>query len=264
MLEIDFSVSLIGADAFPHLTRLQCRHFDASSSAAFPKLAELLIFGLDNIEKLPNMRLPSLRKLLIGSPPILDEAELVRGFVLANSHNLSFLKMSGISFPSDPAIVFPNLIELALCCQEVDVVGCAFPALTHLTARGNVTAKFLTSLTAEQMLSLEVCDFYEVDNLMPAISRMENLKSLTFKYNGSKHPDGSLSIIFNNMIHLEKVHLCAYPYGSLNEDRGDRDTCESKSKVVVRLLPWDPCDRRCPHVTRSAAASHSCHCLSGR
>ena len=52
MLEVDFEVSMIGADAFPHLTRLQCRHFDANSSAAFPKLAELIVCGMKKDEKL--------------------------------------------------------------------------------------------------------------------------------------------------------------------------------------------------------------------
>ena len=58
MLEIDFAISMIGADAFPHLTRLRCRLFDAASSAAFPKLAELIVYGLTRYELLPNMGLP--------------------------------------------------------------------------------------------------------------------------------------------------------------------------------------------------------------
>ena len=45
LLEGDFAMSDVGADVFPRLTCLRCRHLDASSSAAFPKLAELFIFG---------------------------------------------------------------------------------------------------------------------------------------------------------------------------------------------------------------------------
>ena len=215
MLEIDFSVSLIGADSFPHLTRLQCPHFDASSSAAFPKLAELLIDGLKQNKELPNMRVPSLKKLLIGDAPTRGAVE-VGGFVLANCDNLTILKMRGDRLRLDHAALFPNLTEL--CCQNVDVaVGCAFPALTHVMVNGSVTAEFLTSLPADQILSLDSGPHGE-SNLVAAVSRMRNLKSLKFKYNVSAHPDGSLRSIFDNMIHLEKVHFHAYAYGFRKED----------------------------------------------
>ena len=217
MMEIGFSVSLIGADVFPHLTRLQCRRFDANSSAAFPKLAELLIYRRRTNEKLPNMRLPSLRKLLISSSYMIGDAELITGFIQANADNLTALKMIRIPLQLDHAVKFPNLMELN--CQDVDVaVSCVFPALTHLTVHGIVRAKFLTSLTAGQILSLEVSDDYAGDNLVPAFSRMMSLKSLTFTYDGSKYPDGSLSSIFNNKVHLEKVHLHVCGDSSLNED----------------------------------------------
>ena len=181
MLEIDFAVSLIGAHVFPHLIRLQCHEFDLSSSAALPKLAELRLYGLrlDNIKKLPNMRLPSLRKLLIVSSHIRGEAELLRGLIQANSDNLTSLKMNGIPLRLDHAIVFPNLYEL--CCQNVDAaVGCTFPSLTHLTVRRMMSADFLTSLPADQILSLDVCDLCGGDNLVIAISRLRSLKILTF------------------------------------------------------------------------------------
>ena len=60
MLEIDFAISKIGAESFPHLTRLRCGIFNENSSAAFPKLAELIVDGSPFKEKLPNMRLSSL------------------------------------------------------------------------------------------------------------------------------------------------------------------------------------------------------------
>ena len=43
MLEVDFPISDIGADVFPHLMQLHCQTFDAKTASAFPKLDELLI-----------------------------------------------------------------------------------------------------------------------------------------------------------------------------------------------------------------------------
>ena len=110
MLEMGFAVSMISAVVFPHLTRLRCRHFDAHSAATFIKLAELSIYGLKNEEKLPNMRLPSLKKLLIVS--FMHDAVLVREFILANADSLTHLEMSGTPLRSDHALVFPNLLKV--------------------------------------------------------------------------------------------------------------------------------------------------------
>ena len=207
MLEIDFAISVIGADAFPHLTRLRCRYFDAKSSAAFPKLTELFIYELKDTEKLPNMRLPSLKKMLISKWHTAGDEELVRGFILANAKNLTVLQMSGITLQSDPAVVFPNLIRLD--CQELDdAAGCSFPALTHLMVAWSPTAAFLSSLPAEQIQSLGVGrPAREIKYVVFAISKMKNLTSLTLTEFGYFGKDDTFSSIFDNMHHLEHVRL---------------------------------------------------------
>ena len=176
LLEVCSGISMLGADAFPHLTRLLCDVFDPKPSASFPKLAELIIRELKNeTEKLPNMRLPCLKKLMIMS--FTRDAALVREFILANAANLTVLKMTGIPLRLVRAVMFPNLIRLD--CYELDVVaGCSFPALTHLTVAWAVTAESLTRLPPDQILSLEVGFRRERKQMVSTISKMENLKSL--------------------------------------------------------------------------------------
>ena len=205
MLEIDFKVSKIGADAFPHLTRLKCRRFDANSAAAFPKLAELVVYTLYPLDKrLPNMRLPNLKKLMIMS--FERTVELVSEFILANAKNLTVMKLPNEILRLDHAVVFPNLMEVD--CRFLDTTGrWPFPALTHLTVGGPVTADFLSRLPADQMLSLEVCFPRERERVVSAISKMKNLKSLKLLDGGVEEADGTLSSIFDNMHHLEKVEI---------------------------------------------------------
>ena len=168
MLAIDFPVSMIGADSFPHLTRLRCREFDANSSAAFPKLAHLITCELVGDRKLPNMRLPSLKKLLFPSWMEESEPQLVIGLVLANAANLTFLEMN-YDLQLGHAVVFPNLIELD-CCELDVVAGCSFPALTRLRVAHFVTPESLSCLPADQMLSLDVNLSLEAEDLV-SISR---------------------------------------------------------------------------------------------
>ena len=217
MLEIDFALSMIGNYAFPHLTRLLCRHFDANPSAAFPNLSELVISGLTNGDKLPNMRLPSLKKLLIIKSYSGSNAEPVIGFILANAKTLTVLEMSGIRLQLGSAVVFPNLMKVD--CRGVDSKF-PFPALTHLTVRKPVTGNFLSSLPAEQMLSLEV-EFHQGKKAVAsAISKMKNLKSLILTDSGWGEANETLSGIFDNMHHLEKVQLL----------------CDCRSKVDDRMI----------------------------
>ena len=216
MLEVDFAVSMTGADSFPHLTRLRCRVFDANSSATFPKLAELIICGQKNGEKLPNMRMPCLKKLMIIKSYTADDEEHVREFILANAENLTLLDVWKISLQLHPAVVFPNLIQLE--CFGVDGAGRrAFPALTHLTVERTVTAEFLSSLPADQILSLDVDSDRQV--VVSAVSKMKNLKSLMLAYMRSGEADDALSIIFDNMHHLEKVGLVSFDHRSKQGDR---------------------------------------------
>ena len=127
------------------------------------------------------MRLPSLKKLLINKSYGEDFEYLVREFILANADTLTILHMSGIPLRLDPAVVFPNLMTLN--CYDVDDAGrCPFPALTHLKVWGPVTAEFLSSLPADQMLSLDVDFLTETEDVESAISKMKNLKSLTLRY----------------------------------------------------------------------------------
>ena len=214
LLEIDFPVRMVGAHTFPHLTRLRCRLFDANRYAAFPMLAELFVCGMTKREKMSNMRLSNLKKLLITpmqtgnnlDPNNAGDAEMVREFLLANAESLTILQMSGIPLRVDPAIVFPNLMKVD--CWSVDAGTHPFPALTHLTVGESVTAEFLSSLPAGQMLSLDVA--FEREDVVPAISNMKSLKSL--KLAGSKlgETDGKLSSMFESLHHLEKVRLVAH------------------------------------------------------
>ena len=210
ILEIDFAVSMIGADVFPHLTRLRCDLFDPNSSAVFPKLAELVVDRLRDHKNLLNMRLPSLKKLIIESFWESDE-ELVRGFILANAENLTVLEMNGLRLRLVHAVVFPNLIRLL--CHELDVVtGCLFPALTQLTVVRQVTAEFLTRLPADQMLCLVVVFLHQMERkgVVTAISKMKNLKILKLTDSGLSEAGDALSSIFDDMHHLEKVRLVSY------------------------------------------------------
>ena len=204
MLEIDFAISKIGADAFPHLNRLRCRYFDAKSSSAFPKLAELMIMEVNNV-KLPNMRLPSLKKLLIAKSYSEDDAELIRGFILANAENLTFLKIFDSSLRLDHA-VFPNLKQL-YCPHQCIAGECPLPALTHLSVKRSGTAELLTSLPADQMLCLEVYIYRDEENVVSAISRMRNLKRLKLTCEKCNEQPNTLSSIMDNMCFLEEVEL---------------------------------------------------------
>ena len=226
MLEIDFAVSMIGADVFPHLIRLRCRYFDAKSSAAFPKLAELIISKLKKDERLPFLRLASLKKLLIVRSYREGDEELVREFLLANADTLTFLKCES-SLQFDHAVVFPNLVELD--CPDVSIAGgCPFPALTHLSvASWAVTAKFLSSLPADQMLSLDVRVFRDEENVMSAISRMGNMKRLKFRGDQWRDPPNRLSI-FDNMYHLQEVELVI------------GDCSIEQDKMIARLVNQNP------------------------
>ena len=209
MLEIDFAISLIGADAFPHLTRLRCGGFDPNPSAAFPKLAELIVVAPINDKELPNMRLPSLKKLLIIHSFSMG-GEMVRNFILANAETLTVLQMSEISLLLDRAVVFPNLVKVG-CRGPIVTSRCAFPALTHLTTGYVVPAEFLSRLPAGQMLSLDLSFHRERDDEVAAISKMKNLKNLTLS------DDGTFSGIFDNMHHLEKVRLFAHDRNEQND-----------------------------------------------
>ena len=210
MMEIDFAVSIISADVFPHLTRLRCGIFDGNVSAAFPKLAELVTCGLKSDGKRPNMRLPSLKKLVIVFCCLLiyDE-KLIKEFIQANADNLTILKMRGIPLRLGPAVVFPNLMKVR-CSSVYNAGKCPFPALRHLTVAEPVTAELLTSLPADQMLSLNVHSRRERKDVVSAISKMKNLKSLKLSDSASDKADGILSSIFDNMHHLEKVKLVVY------------------------------------------------------
>ena len=223
LLEVDFAISKLGADVFPHLTHLKCSLFDAKTSAAFPRLTELVCFDMDNRKKLPNMRLPSLKKLLIML--YVADAELVSEFVQANAENLTVLEMGGIPLRVDPAVVFPNLKKVD-CRDMNDASICAFPALTHLTIARQVTAEFLHRLPADQMLSLEVDFRRGRKDVVSAISKMKNLTSLMLTEWESDDAYGKLSSIFNNMHHLEKVRLVHSVSFKEQDDR-----------IVAELLP---------------------------
>ena len=100
---------------------------------------------------------------------------------------------------------------MKLDCGVVDIAGrCAFPALTHLTVAVLLTAEFLISLPADQLLSLDVRINRERNNVLSAISKMKNLKSLKLVDKGWERAGDTPSSIFDNMHHLENVQLFAY------------------------------------------------------
>ena len=70
----------------------------------------------------------------------------------------------------------------------------------------SVTAEFLSSLPAYQMLNLKV-DFNRED-VVSAISKMKNLTSLKLGNNVRHEAECLFSSIFDNMHHLENVRLC--------------------------------------------------------
>ena len=160
-------------------------------------------------EKLPIMRLPSLKKLIIM--PLILNTEPVREFLLVNAKTLTVLKMRRIPLQLHPAVVFPNLIQLECWC--IDGAGRrAFPALTRLMVLMPVTPEFLISLPADQMLSLEVGFLRQSErkDVVSAVSKMKNLKSLKLTDSGWSEADDTLttlSSIFDNMHDLEKVRL---------------------------------------------------------
>ena len=103
-------------------------------------------------------------------------------------------------------VVFPNLIKLD--CRDLDNAGrCSFPALKHLTVGRPVSAEFLNSLPADQMLSLEVAFRQERKNVVSAILQMKNLKSLKLTDDEWGEADDTIRRIFDYMHDLEEVRF---------------------------------------------------------
>ena len=70
---------------------------------------------------------------------------------------------------------------------------------------------------ADQILSLKVCVKADEENVMSAISRMRNLKRLKYTSDRRYDPHNMLSSLFDNMHHLEAVHLVVHD--DSNQDR---------------------------------------------
>ena len=70
-----------------------------------------------------------------------------------------------------------------------------------------MTAEFLSSLPADQMLSLEVVFCRERKVVVSAVSKMRNLKSLKLSDCEEGEGEKTFSSIFDNMNHLEEVEL---------------------------------------------------------
>ena len=151
LLEMESSISEIGI--FPQLTHQHCWDFDPETTFAFPKLEELLIVEPTPHERLLEMRLPRLQRLMIDSGSYDDE--LMREFILTNSTTLESLHANEINLRFDHAVVFKNVTELKIWNMDEDMVK-SFPAIRSLTVLGATTVALLSRLPAAQMLSLDV------------------------------------------------------------------------------------------------------------
>ena len=217
MLEVPFAISDVGSDVFPHLTQLHCRNFNAETAAAFPKLTELVLPYPDVLQKQPDMRLPSLKRLIYIHP----SDEQIKEFVQQNAGNLEFLSVYKFKF--DRSVVFQNLTQVS--CGGMDVVMVkSLPSIRRLNVKGSITLDFLKSLPAAQMLSLDIrllLSFPEHDNhndeelveCAAVISGMHSLEELSI--DAQLNPlirktmdlSPSLSSMFQKLHHLEKVSI---------------------------------------------------------
>ena len=183
LLEVSFAISDVGADVFPHLTQLLCRHVDTKTAAAFPKLAELIIYADRNEKTTPDMMLPSLKKLVIAGYPYDQQT---KRFIFANATNLVFLSVNRLEVGFNHAVVFKNMTELHCGMMDDNMVE-ALPGIRRLTIWRSMTAAFLKRLPAVQSLNI-VLDFRiqneetnvnEVKACAAVIAGMRNLKELT-------------------------------------------------------------------------------------
>ena len=230
LLEVDFAIRVVGSKlVFPHLTHLRCSNFGAKTSASFPKLAELVIFGIQTHEKLPDIVLPSLKRLLVDFP----HYQLMKDFIHANASSLEFLSVGGYFLVLyEPVyefiahagvhVVFDKMIELQCGSMPVDKVT-AFPAIRRLSLRRGVTGALLHNLPADQMLSLHIEleeKAYEEEDqdiglkaCAPVIAEMNNLKELDISLRFATAADQkmcaihALSSMFDQLHQLQKVSI---------------------------------------------------------
>ena len=159
ILKVDFAISVVGSVVFPHLTHLYCYTFNPKSSAAFPKLAELVIhISLISItheaekgENLLDMVFPSLKRLMIVNNG--DNGQFIRRLIFANATTLEFLSDKNMVMKFDRVVTFEKLVELHCLSMDVDMIK-SFPTIRRLTMRKEMTFALLNSLPADQMLSL--------------------------------------------------------------------------------------------------------------
>ena len=189
LLEVDFAISDVGSDVFPHLTHLKCRNFDAETAFAFPKLTDLVIHDPGKLKKQPDMRLHSLKRLIVIHP----EDNQIKEFVQQNAANLEFLAVRMFRF--NPAIVFKNLTDVSCGSMDVNMLK-ALPAIRRLTVMMIVTSDHNRG-------ELRAC--------AAVISEMRYLKELSFfvHLNSRIRMDASqiLSRMFHRLHQLEKVSI---------------------------------------------------------
>ena len=248
LLKVDSAIGDISADiVFPRLTHLHCRHFDAETASAFPKLTELII---EESMELPDMKLPSLKRLRFVSCSAGEPNQLaIRQFILSNCDNLEFLDADFFDLGSVGPVVFKNLTVLEIQgIRDEDVVR-SLPAIRCLnlmdeqTQEPTTTVAVLGGLPAAQMLSLSlllefdhVADQDEDDGgedeeegmhqFVEVISRMTNLKELRLDAgyeNLLTDPTQALRSIIDKLHQLEKIFIYFRP-------------CEFNMDSVISLL----------------------------
>ena len=223
LLGVDFAVSEVGAGVFPRLTHLYCRNFDGETASAFPKLAELLIM---DPERVRNMRLPSLKRLLLYAS--CHDHQPMKRFILSHSENLEFLHVSDFQLKWDRAVVFKSMIDLDIGSIDVDMVR-SLPAIRRLSLQEDAKVAVLRRLPAAQMLSLNVSfDFDPAasddeddgeenekdgpEEFSAVISRMSNLKELSILDIGEEASNGqdpyhAFSSMINRLRQLERAYI---------------------------------------------------------
>ena len=222
LLEVDFAISDVGSDVFLHLTHLKCSLFKAKTAAAFPKLTELVIVWGEEYEELPDIVLPSLKRLLIVG---LYGDEWLKEFILTNATNLEFLSAAGFRMGFDRVVVFPNVTDIHCKSMDVDMVK-AFPSIRRLTMQREIgKLDFLKRLPAAQMLGLDIRLFFhspeydgdDEDNEAKVMAcgavfgAMSNLRELSITVDLVSKL--ALCSIFKQFHQLEKVSISINNFG---------------------------------------------------
>ena len=188
------------------------------------------------------VRLKEIFVFVCFSPNLLAAADDV---VHRNAATLTLLHMGSEPLPFDHnhALLFSNLRDLE-CFSLLDPdEAAACPRLVKLLTRTSV--RVLQKLPAETMthlhilLELENGSHEEIEQLVAALSRLTQLKSLiimsTFVMNGQEIElhDRSFSRLFTNMKELEEVDIAFPEHSIVNVDAAIETLVHSRFETLV-------------------------------